>query len=98
MKVMHNHLVISLRITIRDWIDGSLVKSTYCSCRGPEIPSTYIVWLIGLQPLITPAPRDLMPSSGLQRHCTHVHIPTQRDTDNLKGVGWTGGLAFRSAS
>ena len=52
------------------WRDGSVVTSTGCSSRGPGFSSQQPHG--SSQPPVTPVPRDLMPSSGLCRYCTHV--------------------------
>ena len=46
------------------WGDGSEVKSTCCSCRGPRFSSQRPHG--GPQPSVTPVPGDPMPSSDLQ--------------------------------
>lgn len=67
------------------WRDGSRIKSTYCSWKG--LQAQFLAPLSGSSQLCgTPAPRDLVPFSGLYGHCTHVHIPPHRCTRayNLK--------------
>jgi hypothetical protein len=64
--------------------NGSAVRSTGCSSRGPGFHSQHLH--SSSQPSVTPFSVDLMPSSGLFRHCmymvhkytcmqnTHTHI------------------------
>lgn len=49
---------------------GSTVKNVYYCWKGPGFSSQYLFG--GSQPFCTPVPRDLMPSSELWAHCTHV--------------------------
>lgn len=57
----------------------TLAKSTFfCSCRGPDFNSQNLFG--DSQVTVTPAPENLMPSSGLPWHVTHVHTPTHRHT------------------
>ena len=57
------------------WRDGSVIKNTGCSCRGPRFSSQHPHG--GSQPSVTPAPGNLMPSSGLSWHPpTHTETPT----------------------
>lgn len=53
---------------------SSEVKGTFCSFRGPEFCSQHPQG--GSQPPTISAPRDLMCSSVLFQHRTHVHIPS----------------------
>jgi hypothetical protein len=52
------------------WRDGSAVRST-CPRKRTQLPAPTIG---GLQPPGAPGPGNLMPSSGLHRHYTHIHI------------------------
>ena len=58
------------------WGDGSEVKSTCCSCRGPRFSSQRPHG--GPQPSVTPVPGD--PSSPLKEltHMIHAHTHTQK--------------------
>jgi hypothetical protein len=63
-------------VVSRGWKDGSEVKSTSCSCRGPS-DSHHLYGSAHLSG--TPVPGALMPSSGPHRHqvytwCTHIHV------------------------
>jgi hypothetical protein len=60
---------VYLRSIREDWRDGSVVKSTGCSSRGPGFNSHLPHG--GSQLSITPVPEDLIPS-GLHRHQAHV--------------------------
>ena len=59
-----------IKLMNRDWRDGSGVKSTGCSYRGPRFNSLHPHG--GSQPSITPVPGDPMPSSNLQGHQAHM--------------------------
>ena len=49
-----------------------MVKSAGCSCKEPRFNSQHPHG--GSQPSITPAPGDLMLSSGLCGHCMHMYL------------------------
>lgn len=53
-----------------DSFNNSVVKSTCCSCRGLRFDSQNLHG--GPQPSVTPVPGDLMPSSELSKHQTHI--------------------------
>lgn len=48
------------------WGDGSVIKHTGCSYRGPRFDSQYPH--SGSQPFVTSVPEDLMPDSGFHGH------------------------------
>lgn len=60
--------LIFKKLVILGWRIGSGVKSTYCSCRGPEFKSQYPHGVS--QPPVTPVMGDPMPNSHLQEHCS----------------------------
>jgi hypothetical protein len=67
------------------WRDGSAVKSTDCSSRGPEFKSQQPHG--GSQPSVTSVPEGLMPSSSCHGHqvpqwYTDIHADT--DTHKIK--------------
>jgi hypothetical protein len=55
----------SLILLHRGWRDGSAVKNTFCSCRGPEF---------GPQHLQHGDSEDLMGTVDAQPYCRHSHI------------------------
>lgn len=58
------------------WREGSLVKSTCCSCKASMFGSHQSRG--GSRPSGTPVPGIIVPASGLQGHCIHVvHKHTQ---------------------
>lgn len=46
------------------WSDGLAIRSTGCSCRGPEYESQH--------PHAAPVPGSYMPSSGIQEPTRHI--------------------------
>jgi hypothetical protein len=56
-------IFLALNLCVWDWRDGSVVKSSGCSPRGPEIKSQHSYG--GSQPSVTVVPGDPMPSSGV---------------------------------
>lgn len=59
-------------------LDGSMVKSTCCFCRGSEFGSPHLHCDSQLPVTLTPA--YLMPSSGRHLHCTLTHTKSHTDT------------------
>lgn len=53
--------------------DVSAIESVFCSCRGLDIYSSTSI--SRLQPPVGPTLWYLMPPSGLNGHCNHVHRP-----------------------
>lgn len=66
----------------KGWRDGSAVKSTVCSSRGPMFDSQHP--RDRAQTPLTPFPRKPMPSSGLHSHDIHVthHTGADKNTHN----------------
>lgn len=60
----------TLKNKAEGWRDGPVVRSTYCSCWGPELCSKHPHG--GSQPSVAPVPANLTPSSGLCRHQAHM--------------------------
>lgn len=62
----------------RGWsLDGSEVKTTCCSCRGPRFSSQHPHG--GSKPSVTPVLQNLVPSSDLFKHqagswCIYTHV------------------------
>jgi hypothetical protein len=69
-------------------LGASVVKSTDCLPQDPDlIPSTHIM---AQQPSFTPAPDDLMTSSGLQGHQAHVFYTHIHKINSSLRKGYTG--------
>ena len=64
--------------------DDSVVKSTGCSSRGPRFEPQHPH--VGSQPSITPAPGDLVTSSGLEGHYTQCGAYTHMQTKHLTHI------------
>lgn len=60
----------TLKICKRDWRDGSVVKSTHCTCRGPMFSSQHSQG--HSQPSETLVPGNLTGSPGLCGHCMYM--------------------------
>jgi hypothetical protein len=59
---------MNLKIISRGWKCGSTIKSNACCCRIPGFESWHPD--PGSQPSVTPAPKDLVLSSGTCGYCT----------------------------
>ena len=58
-------------------LDGSVVKRTYCSYKGPEFSSLNLLTVSSSQLPITPTPKPLMPFSGFWQHvrsCSYSNV------------------------
>lgn len=68
----------------KGWRNGSMVKSTYCSCRKPGFDFQHLS--SSSQPPVTQVPETLLPSSGLHRcnHMVHIHSFIQANTHTQK--------------
>ena len=97
--IIYHKVIIIIRCNSVAWRDGSVVKSTGCFSRGPGYNSQHLH--DGSPPHATPAPENLMPSSGL---CTsgsmyadiyagktpiHIKYKISKESSNLMSVSET---------
>ena len=60
-----------VRVSMLGWRDGSVVKSTGCSCRGPGFASQHPHG--GSELPVTPVPGDRIHSSDCHRDQAHMN-------------------------